>query len=73
MVKEIIITEAIDKWMESEHYHHPLKGCKMKHKGTDARGDGLSVYHCDTCKVDTSRGGWEWGWFGGTLSKLIKD
>jgi hypothetical protein len=72
-MKEPMITVEIDKWLENEHYHHPHKGCNIFHKSTHGSiVDIVAIYHCLTCDKETSRGGWEWGWFNGTESKKLK-
>ena len=67
-MSDIQITETIDKWMKNEHYHHPLKGCDLEHEGS-VENDTIHIYKCLTHDKETSRGGWEWGWYGGEYNR----
>lgn len=72
-MKEVIITPEIDKWLESPHYHHHTKGCFIEIIGRTGEDETLvHHYRCKVCDVETSKGGWEWGHYGGTFNRNNK-
>lgn len=60
---------VIEKWLEHPRYHHPKKGCYVVHIGFEDH-EAINNYRCETCEKSCSRGGWEWGWYGGENNRL---